>query len=382
MDGPQRSGRWLRAAVVALALLGLGAFVVAEWDQVVDAVDLLAHADWAWIAIGSATSIVSIVLFAGVRSVLLAAGGAHLPLGRATTASFASGAIAATLPAGGALATGYMVQRYREAGADGGLAGWTTIATGVVAPAVLVFMTLAGYALAGEDPRRALLPGAIALALLAAFFVVTRNPWVLRRPAEWCVRAWLALRRLVTPRSVVQKQRDPSGSAQQNERAGEARAAADRFVESFGAVRAGPWRWSAAWALQVVSWIGEFVALVAAVAAMGGEVPSDASTWGSLLAIYGTSQLAGAVPIIPGGAGQVEAALVVGLTATGTDASTALAASVAFRLMSHWLVVPIGWVCVVLLRRKGVDIPRASDADPDTSGPFGPDPIERLEPGG
>ena len=57
-----------------------------------------------------------------------------------------------------------------------------------------------------------------------------------------------------------------------------------------------------------------------------------------------------------------EAALVVGLTATGTDASTALAASVAFRLMSHWLVVPIGWVCVAALRRQGADVPRRPTA--------------------
>jgi uncharacterized membrane protein YbhN (UPF0104 family) len=377
MDGPERSGRWLRVAIAVAALAGLALFVVAEREQVLDAIDLLAHADWTWIAVGSATSIVSIVLFAGVRSVLVAAGGAHLPLGRATTASFASGAIAATLPAGGALATGYMVQRYREAGADGGLAGWTTVATGVVAPAVLVFMTLAGYAVAGEDPTRALLPGAVALALLGAFFAITRNPWVLRRPAAWCVRAWLALRRLVTPRRDDGRGDDGRGDDRREEDGPEEMA--DRFVASFGAVRAGPWRWTAAWTLQVLSWVGEFVALVAAVAAMGGGTPTDLSAWGSLLAIYGTSQLAGAIPIIPGGAGQVEAALVVGLTATGTDGSTALAASVAFRLMSHWLVVPIGWVCVALLRRKGIDIPREDEAP---SGGYGPDPVERLEPGG
>ena len=101
---------------------------------------------------------------------------------------------------------------------------------------------------------------------------------------------------------------------------------------------------------------------VPAVAATGGSIPSDPATWGWLLAVYGTAQLAGAIPIIPGGAGQVEAALVVGLTATGTDASTALAASVAFRLMSHWLVVPIGWVCVAALRRQGADVPRRPTA--------------------
>ena len=124
----------------------------------------------------------------------------------------------------------------------------------------------------------------------------------------------------------------------------------------------GPARWASAWGLQVLSWAGELVALFAAIAAVGGTLPHEPSGWGRLVAIYGAAQLAGAIPIIPGGAGQVEAALVVGLVATGTDESTAIAASVAFRLMSHWLVVPVGWVCFVALRRRGADLPRPPDS--------------------
>jgi len=347
--------RGLRVGVAVLAVAGLVWFLVAERDQVLAAVDLLVGADPVWIAIGSVSSILSIVLFAAVRSVLVGASGARFRLGRATTASFASGAIAATLPAGGAIATGYMVQRYREAGADGGAAAWATIATGVVAPTVLVFMTLTGYALAGEDPSVAVAPTLVAGTLLVAFFVVARRPGLLRAPARIAVGSWSGIRRRIRGRPA----REPGNRSDLRDQADRA---ADRFVASFGAVRAGLGRWSAAWALQVLSWFGEFVSLVAAVAATGGSVPSDPATWGWLLAVYGTAQLAGAVPIIPGGAGQVEAALMVGLTATGTEASTALAASVAFRLMSHWLVVPIGWVCVAALRRQGADVPRRPTA--------------------
>ncbi len=347
--------RGLRVGVAVLAAAGLVWFLVVERDQVLAAVDLLVGADPVWIAVGSVSSILSIVVFAAVRSVLVGASGARFRLGRATTASFASGAIAATLPAGGAIATGYMVQRYREAGADGGAAAWATIATGVVAPTVLVFMTLTGYALAGEDPSVAIAPALVAGTLLVAFFVVARRPGLLRAPARITVGSWLGIRRRIRARTA----REPGGRSDLRDQADRA---ADRFVASFGAVHAGLGRWSAAWTLQVLSWFGEFVSLVAAVAATGGSIPSDPTTWGWLLAVYGTAQLAGAIPIIPGGAGQVEAALVVGLTATGTDASTALAASVAFRLMSHWLVVPIGWVCVAALRRQGADVPRRPTA--------------------
>jgi putative heme transporter len=337
-DGPSartRTGRWwFQGAVVVLALGGLAWFVVAEWDQIRQAFTLIRDVRWDWLAVGILTSILSIVLFAAVRSVLLASGGARLRMGTATAASFASGAIAATVPAGGAIATAYMVQRYREAGADAGLAGWTTVATGVVAPSVLVFMTLGGFAVAGEGSATVVLPSIVALALLGGFFWVCRRPQVLHRPTERLVRAWHRLRRRTDGDSV---------------------SVATEFVDQFGSVRATPARWAAVWGLQVLSWGGEYAALLASILAVGGTVP-----WTSVLAIYGTCQLAGALPLIPGGAGQVEAALVIGLTATGMDASTALATSLVFRLVSHWLVVPIGWVALAVMRRRtGPSVPPA-----------------------
>lgn len=316
----------MHLVVIAVALGGLAWFVIAEWDQIRQALTLIRDIRVNWATAALVTSIVSIALFAAVRVVLLGAGGAHLPLGRAVGASFASGALAATLPAGGAIATAYMVQRYREAGADPGLAGWTTVATGVVAPTVLVFMTLTGLAIAGEGSATVVLPSVVALGLLGGFFTVSRRPGLLHAPTEWIVRWWHRIRR---------RPLDDSHSM------------ATEFTDQFGAVRAGVGRWAAAWGLQLLSWGAEFATLIASIFAVGGTVP-----WTAVLAIYGTCQLAGAIPLIPGGAGQVEAALVVGLTAAGMDTSTALAASLVFRLASHWLVVPLGWVAFALLRRE------------------------------
>ncbi|HNB96245.1 MAG TPA: cation transporting ATPase C-terminal domain-containing protein, partial [Microthrixaceae bacterium] len=82
--------RGLRVGVAVLAAAGLVWFLVVERDQVLAAVDLLVGADPVWIAVGSVSSILSIVVFAAVRSVLVGASGARFPLGRATTASFAA----------------------------------------------------------------------------------------------------------------------------------------------------------------------------------------------------------------------------------------------------------------------------------------------------
>lgn len=318
-----RPGRW-HLAVGLLAAAGLVAFVLLERDQVTEALRQVRDIDPAWLTLGLATSVLSIVLFAGVRIVLLDAAGGRLGLGEATTASFASGAIAATVPGGGAIATAYMVQRYRDSGTDAAGATWVTVASGVVAPAVLVAATLVGFAVLGQGPATVVVPTVAAVGLLGSFVWVTRRPQVLLPPTRAVVHTWRRVRR---------RDRDDAESV------------AEEFVERFGGIRAGGVRWTAAWMLQVLSWAGEFVTLLASILAVGGAVP-----WQAILAAYGASQLAGAIPLVPGGAGQVETTLVVALTAAGMDTATALAATVVFRIGSHWLVVPIGWICLAVDR--------------------------------
>ncbi len=320
----RRPGRW-HVVVVALAAVGLVAFTVAEREQVRVALTQIRTLDWSWMVLGMVASILSIVLFAGVRIVLLDAAGGRMGLGEATTASFASGAIAATVPGGGAIATAYMLQRYRDSGADAAGATWVTVASGIVAPAVLVAATLAGFAVLGEGSGVVTLPALLAVGLLAGFALLTRRPHLLHRPTVTVVTWWRRVRRR------------PVDDADD---------VAVSFVDRFGDIRAGSGRWSGVWVLQVLSWAGEFVTLVASILAVGGTVP-----WQAVLAAYGTSQLAGAIPLVPGGAGQVEATLVLGLTAAGMDTPTALATAVVFRIASHWLVVPIGWVCLAFDRR-------------------------------
>ncbi len=328
--GRRRPGRW-HIVIGMLAAVGLVAFIATEREQVRLALAQIRTLDWAWMTLGLVASVLSIVLFAGVRIVLLDAAGGRMRLGTATTASFASGAIAATVPGGGAIATAYMLQRYRDAGADAAGATWVTVASGIVAPAVLVATTLAGYAILGEGSAAVIVPALLAGGLLAGFGLLTRRPGLLHRPTSTAVTWWRRVRR-----------RPIDG----------ADAVAVEFVDRFGDIRAGSGRWAAAWLLQVLSWAGEFVTLVASILAVGGTVP-----WQAVLAAYGTSQLAGAVPLVPGGAGQVEATLVIGLTAAGMDTPTALATAVVFRIASHWLVVPIGWICLAFDRRT----PRPAD---------------------
>ncbi|MGH3097790.1 MAG: DMT family transporter [Streptosporangiales bacterium] len=77
--------------------------------------------------------------------------------------------------------------------------------------------------------------------------------------------------------------------------------------------------------------------LVASLAAFGPEfsVPT-------VVAVYLIGGTLGSAAPTPGGLGAVEAALVAGLTATGTTSSTAVAGVLTFRLATFWLPVAIG----------------------------------------
>jgi uncharacterized membrane protein YbhN (UPF0104 family) len=88
--------------------------------------------------------------------------------------------------------------------------------------------------------------------------------------------------------------------------------------------------------------------LAAAVCAFGGSASFVLLT----LVVVGSSALAGAAPV-PGGIGAAEAALLTGLVAVGVDASVGLSAALLYRLVTFWARVPVGWLALVLLRRRG-----------------------------
>lgn len=61
----------------------------------------------------------------------------------------------------------------------------------------------------------------------------------------------------------------------------------------------------------------------------------------------------GALIPTPGGLGGVEGALTAGLTAAGVPATIAFSATILYRLCTYWGRVPLGWVAMKYLERKG-----------------------------
>jgi len=69
--------------------------------------------------------------------------------------------------------------------------------------------------------------------------------------------------------------------------------------------------------------------------------------------IYLVGNTIGALVPTPGGLGGVEGALITGLSASGVPVGVAVSVTLLFRLVTYWFRVPIGWVAMRYLERKG-----------------------------
>ncbi|MEV6348301.1 YbhN family protein [Actinoplanes sp. NPDC051851] len=119
------------------------------------------------------------------------------------------------------------------------------------------------------------------------------------------------------------------------------------------------YRWSVlGWA--VLNWTLDLACLFASTSAFGLDVH-----WERLAVVYLTVQVVRQVPLTPGGIGVIEAGLLAGLAASGAPTGSAAAVVLAYRLVSFWLLLPVGLLGYVLLRTR---FGEHSDAPVPTAG--------------
>lgn len=248
------------------------------------------------------------------------------------TAGLASGAVGRVLPGGAAVQAATQFAMLTRAGISGGAVG-----AGIAAAALLQFAALCAFpALAipsvalGLDVANGLLTASAAtLGLFAAMFAIATA--CLRSDALLC-RA-VAVARWVTER--LPSVRLPDDTA---DRAMERR---DALATSLGD------RWFEAVAAAVGRWALDLLTLMAALAAVGAEPRLVL-----VLLAFVLAQVLAQVPITPGGVGIVEAGLTTALVLAGVPAGEAAVATLAYRLVSYWLLLPAGVVGWLLHRRR------------------------------
>ncbi len=94
--------------------------------------------------------------------------------------------------------------------------------------------------------------------------------------------------------------------------------------------------------------IVQIVALWLCVHALGGQLP-----FVQVGAVYLGGHLVASAAPVPGGLGALEAALIAGLSALGMPVGAAASAVLIYRLLTYWLTIPVGWLCLKVAEQRG-----------------------------
>jgi undecaprenyl-diphosphatase len=94
--------------------------------------------------------------------------------------------------------------------------------------------------------------------------------------------------------------------------------------------------------------MGYILALEVSVVAFGAG-----PAFTSVAIVYLVGSMVSSVAPTPGGIGAVEATLIAGLTAAGMSSTSAVAATILFRLATFWIPLVPGYAAFVMLQRSG-----------------------------
>jgi uncharacterized membrane protein YbhN (UPF0104 family) len=234
--------------------------------------------------------------------------------------TFASQAMANSLPGGGAIAAVYGFRWYRRLGADDPLAAWAMVGAAVTAALSLSLVAAIGLGLAtGLGASLDLIPvvaGVLAVTLAAGILFVYERP--LAVVVHWALRLSV---RLVGR---------PSGDIETN---------IERVVGRVTVVRLHRRQIAAVLSWGMANWLFDCACFAFSFLMVGAGIP-----WKGLLLAYGAGQLAANLPITPGGLGAVEGSITIALAYFGGAKASTVDAVLVYRLISFWGVLIIGWL--------------------------------------
>lgn len=115
----------------------------------------------------------------------------------------------------------------------------------------------------------------------------------------------------------------------------------DEMVDALGD------RWWESLLAAVGNWMFDYMALVAALYAVGASPRLSL-----VLLAYGAAAVLSMIPITPGGLGFVEAGLTATLVVAGVQPDDALLATLAYRVVSYWLPLPAGLIAHFMFRHR------------------------------
>lgn len=336
---------WRTAAHWAVVGAGVGYLawgIPGFVGEVVHSGDQLGHLRWDWLTLALVCGVAALVVYAEVHRQLLVVGGAHLPVPTVQGINMVQNAVSTTIPVvGGAGGLAYAIEQLRRRDVDAALASWSVLLAGLLD--ILVLVALGALAL-GWAHR---LPVALAVLLAVAVAVVAVGGWtVLTHPTvlRHGLHGLLQVGNLI-----------PVGCGEcRRARAERIEQSAQRLAVRIALLRPGGGRWLVLVGLTVLSWLFDYLTLIAVVVAVGVPVP-----WPVLAVGFLVVQGSIALQIFPGGAGLAETGLLGVLVAADVPVSPAAASVLIYRAISWLGLSALGWVVyAVWIHRSPVRLHR------------------------
>jgi uncharacterized membrane protein YbhN (UPF0104 family) len=283
------------------------------------------HVQWGWLLVAVLSGAGALAVYGELHRQLLVVGGVDLPASTVQGINFAQNAVSTTVPVvGGAGSLGYGITQLRKRGVNGPVAAWSVLMAGLITTVTLIVVGSLGLAIAGEIPAGVAVPIALTVGFgTAGAWQLLTHPAVLRRgvhallriaPRKWATRAeWSAL----------------------------------ALSENVAALRPSGRQWLALVAVALLSWVLDFVTLVASVLSVDVEIP-----WAALVAGFLIVQGSIALQILPGGAGLAETGLLGVLLSAGIAAAPAGAIVLFYRAITWLGLAVVGWVVYALLPHR------------------------------
>ncbi len=336
---------WWHWALRIVAGLVVATVVVAVlWDKVPSPHEVAVsfrRARWWWVGAAAAFQAASIGMLIRQQRRLLRAFGVQVSLFQVGVITYSSTAMTMSLPAGSALGAGFSYRQYRAHGASAATAATVLLISGVLSLSALVLLYVGGVGLAAGShflhlgQAYPLLAALIGLGICAALVGLV---WLSNRPARMAAAQRPA--RELGPRVrrfAAWLDRHPKLKAGFRQMLDTGRQA--------GRVRGHDWR-LALWT-SALNWGLDLCCLYASCRAFAIVIDPF-----QLALIYLGIQVVRQIPLTPGGIGVIEATLLASLVAAHAAQGPASAAVLVYRLFSAWLIVPIGYLSMTLLRRR------------------------------
>lgn len=298
--------------------------------EILSSADRLRHITPGWFAVMVACEAVSFVcMWVLIKQML-----PDVPWFVAATSQLVSNSVSRVVPGGAAVGGATLYRMLSVSGVAPPEAASAMAATGIISNALLFAIpTVAGLlAFAGAPIPERLLPAAIAgavfFAVLMALGVVAI---VFTRPLIAVGR--FAARFLTVCGRLVRRNWGFEPERVVDER--------DRLVGVLGP------RWFRAIVAAAGNWAFDYLALIAALYAVGAEPRLSL-----VLLAYAAAAVLAMVPLTPGGVGFVEVGLYSTLVISGIAARDAAVATIAYRIISWWFPVVSGLVAWVVFKAR------------------------------